>query len=95
MSCQNVTSERGNVNGFTFSPKKVLKSGETFWTYSKKMCNAIIFTVCKEYIISRRNEIHNREENLAKLNAQILNTGVKRKPMDYISERLSKLKRKR
>jgi hypothetical protein len=55
------------------------------------MCNVKIFTVGEEYIISRRNEIHNHQDNQAKLNTQIINASVKRKAMDDISERPSKL----
>lgn len=95
MEFNTIVSEKGKVllvvNGFKFSKKKVLKSGESFWTCTVKTCNSKIFTLGEELLISRKDDSHNHLNDNKKLNRQIISGGVKRKAEEDISARPSKL----
>lgn len=91
-----IESEKGKpllvLNGFKFAKKKVLmKSEEVFWSCAKKNCNAKVFTIGDDNIISRQDQVHNHESDLKILNRQIISASVKRKAIENVAEKPAKL----
>lgn len=90
-----ILSEKGKSllvwDDYKFREKKVLKSGEKFWTCTVSKCNAKVFTLGSDNIISRKETVHNHENDIKKLNRQILSVASKRKAVEDITERPSKI----
>lgn len=90
-----IVSEKGKpllvLNDYKYREKKVLKSGEKFWTCAVSKCNAKVFTLGSDNIISRKETLHNHEKDIKKLNRQILSVASKRKATEDITERPSKI----
>lgn len=91
-----IESEKGKplliIDGFKFTKKKVLKkSEEVFWSCTKKKCNAKVFTIGHDNIISRQDRVHNHENDLNLLNRQVISASVKRKAIENLAEKPAKL----
>lgn len=90
-----ISSEKGKtllvLDEHKFREKKILKSGETFWTCTVSSCNAKVFTIGPEKLISRKETVHNHEKDVKKLNRQIVSVASKRKATENITERPSKI----
>lgn len=90
-----ILSEKGKsllvLDGYKFRGKKILKSGETFWTCTVSKCNAKVFTLGPGNTISRKETEHNHGNDMKKLNRQILNVESKQKAIEDITERPSKI----
>lgn len=88
-------SERGKpvlvVNSVKFTKHKVLTSGEICWRCADRSCKAKVYTVGSENLISRSEIEHNHEKNIKKLNRQIISASVKRKAVEDICEKPSKI----
>jgi hypothetical protein len=95
MNMQIIESERGrpllSKNGYFYRQKKVLKTGECFWCCTNKSCKAKIYTLGRENVISRSDLNHNHQSDDQKLARKIISNGVKRKAVDDIAERPSKI----
>lgn len=95
MEISTIVSNRGKillqVNSFTFSQDKTLKSGETYWRCVKRSCKAKIFTMGPEKLVIRSDLEHNHECDIKTLNRQIVRSSAKRKAMDNLNERPSKI----
>lgn len=84
-------------NSFKFKKEKTLKSGETFWRCIKRKekCSAKLFTVLgPDHIISRTENDHNHEADIQKVNRHIVSTNCKRKAVEDIAEKPSKIIRR-
>lgn len=90
-----IESSRGKeiliVESASFKKAKVLKSGETFWRCIKQSCNAKVFTVGAEKLITRCDLQHCHDKDIKKLNRQVINSYSKRKAAEETGERPSKL----
>lgn len=91
------TSTRGKplliVNMFTFSRQKQLKSGEVFWrcTNRRLNCAAKVFTLGPENTIIRSDLHHNHDTDEKKINRRMISNSCKRKAIEDISEKPSKI----
>lgn len=101
MSATLIKSTRGKdvllLENFTFAKDREMKSGEVSWRCSQRKtnaCNATVFTIGPELLVSRGNLIHSHEANEPKLNRKIISNSCKRKAVDDISEKPSKIIRK-
>lgn len=97
MDVKIVKSNYGNtvllVDNYKFKKEKDLKSGESYWRCIKTRtkCTAKIFTVGSDYIISRTENDHNHPPEVQKVNRQIVSTACKRKAIEDIAEKPSKI----
>lgn len=96
-SLKQVESERGKVllifKNFKFSDKGILKSGEKKWRCTLKSCGAKLYTIGEgnDLVIVRNDATHNHNENVQKLQRQIVSAQVKRKATEDILERPAKI----
>ncbi|KAE9543670.1 hypothetical protein AGLY_002066 [Aphis glycines] len=89
-------SQRKNVrllkNNYKYSKYTELKSGETGWKCIQKTCKTKLYTFGADNNFSRESGTHeheNIETNI--IVRQTINNGIKRKGLDYITDRPSKL----
>jgi len=91
-----IYSQRKNVllvkNNYKYSKYTELKSGETGWKCIQKTCKAKLYTIGVDNNFSRESGTHeheNIETNI--IVRQTISNGIKRKGLDYITDRPSKL----
>lgn len=91
-----IYSQRKNVllvrNNYKYFKSKELKSGEIGWRCVQKTCKAKLYTAGVDNNISRESGTHvheNIDTNI--IVRQTISNGIKRKGLDYITERPSKL----
>lgn len=92
-----IVSERGRVllvyNNFKFYEVGALSSGEQKWRCVTRKCNSKIYIFGSgcDRIISREDINHNHPQDLQKLQRQRLSNSAKRKAVEDISDRPSKV----
>ena len=98
MTTSLIKSNRGKdllvFENFTFYKTKVLKSEEVFWRCIQTKCSAKVFTIGSDLTVSRSDLFHNHQPNEKKLNRKIVSNSCKRKAVDDISEKPSKIIRR-
>lgn len=102
MDIRFIESSRGKpmlvVNSFKYNLKKVLKtSGEHVWVCVDRKCKANVYTLgpFDENVIINKYELeHCHKADIVSLNRQIVSKACKRKAIDDITEKPSKIIRK-
>lgn len=92
-----ITSERGNTllvnENFKYYKSKLLRTGETKWRCAVRSCSAKIYS--KDNNINKRElrkvGEHNHSVDMKKLQRQIISAEAKRKAIEDINEKPSKL----
>ena len=97
MSVSIIRSERGKelivFENFTFSKDVTLKSGEISWRCSQKRlnCKAKLYTVGPDNIITKKGNDHNHKADEKKIARKTVSSICKRKAVEDLSERPSKI----
>ncbi|KAE9538197.1 hypothetical protein AGLY_006169, partial [Aphis glycines] len=79
-------------NNYKYSKSKELKSGEVGWRCVEKTCKAKLYTIGAENNFSRESGTHEHENiDTNIIVRQTISNGIKRKGLDYITDRPSKL----
>lgn len=88
-------SQRGQpllvVESANFVINRELKSGETSWRCAHRNCKAKVYTVGRDYVITRKVLDHSHEVDVKKTHRQLITAGVKRKATDDIHGKPSKI----
>lgn len=87
------------VNNYKYNfHKELKKSGEKLWKCALRKCTASVYTLgCADsnnLVITKCNGEHSHEASLAALNRQVASTTCKRKAVDDLAEKPSKIIRK-
>lgn len=94
MDLRSMISEKGNklllLNNFKFSKAHVAKCGKIRWRCINRKCSSKIYTSDDQITILEANLVHNHVEDSTLQRQQVSNT-LKRKALDDLTERPSKL----
>lgn len=94
MDVKSMLSEKGNklivINNFKFSKAHISKCGKIRWRCVNRKCMAKIFTAEDELTVTETYFLHNHKEDPT-IPRQAISNVLKRKVLDDITERLSKI----